>query len=156
MADEREGGSGPSFLKNVLAGIIVLVVGGLLLAYLNGWLFNEGGGSNPPEGGAEGSVDPLRRSSAPGNYQSRIEISSVRMNRAFEDYDADISGLIEFLGLGVIAQWMENVNRKLRMVLVDERVVETHLQTLAVKSLHKWVKQILPIRRIRHFVIGKC
>jgi hypothetical protein len=89
MAVEREGGSGPSFLKNVLAGIIVLVVGGLILAYLNGWLFNEGSGSNPPEG----SVDPLSRSSVPGNHQSRIEISSLRMNRAFEDYDADISGL---------------------------------------------------------------
>ena len=93
MAVEQRHSSGASFLKTVLAGIIVLVVGGLILAYLQGWLFQDGSRPKRPESAAEGDVDPLSRNSGLNNLQSRIEISSVKINRAFEDYDSDISQL---------------------------------------------------------------
>lgn len=93
MAGKRGASSGPPFLKTVLAGIIVLVVGGLILAYLQGWMFQEGSSPRGPESTGEGHVDPFSRNSTLSNHQSRVEISSVRINRALEDYDTDIAGL---------------------------------------------------------------
>lgn len=93
MAGERWPSSWLPFWKTVLAGIMVLVVGGVILAYLTGWLFRDGSSPHRLESVAEGDVDPLSRNFTPKNHQSRIEISSVRINRAFEDYDSDISEL---------------------------------------------------------------
>lgn len=62
--------------------------------------------------------------------------------------------LVEALGLGVIAQRVKAIDRKIRVAPVDQRVVEADAQTGGAKSFDKGREQILAVGRACRLILG--
>lgn len=67
MVRERGSTSGPPFWRNILTGIIIIVVAGIILAYLKGWLLQDGWISDRPH---EPSPLPDTQQSSPVEAES--------------------------------------------------------------------------------------
>ncbi len=71
----------------------------------------------------------------------------------------DILGLIALLvqlgALGVVAHRVEVVNDELRMVPVDERVVEADAEAPGAERLHHRAKDVFPVGGVRRLVVGE-
>ena len=66
-----------------------------------------------------------------------------------------VPSLVQLLALRMVAHRMDIIDDEIRVVPVDERVVEPHLHILGAKSLHHRPQQIATGRRAGRLVVGQ-
>ena len=65
-----------------------------------------------------------------------------------------IAAFVKLLGIRVVAARMERIDRELRMMPVDEGIVEADVQAFGAKCIGIFLDKVAPERRVRDFVIG--